>query len=335
VVDLFSQIALLHISATGIKLYSGALVFLESGVKMLYIAENLKILRKKMDMTQEDVSEILGVSPQSVSKWERGDTYPDITLLPSLANLYNTSIDALIGMEKINDDKAIANAFLEGQKLLRDGNTTGAADTFAKALKTYPNDESLMLELALVLSIDGKSEKLGKAEILCERILSGNPSEIVMCTARAVLCYIYLKSGNKEKAVKSAQSLPHKAVCRFTVLAEIEKDPNPEDINNCLRGISFRDNAEHDILVIDFGLDMLPMIEEGNLLDKISEIRRKAGKDKNGQYKLPMIRVRDDIELLPDQVRLRYYTDFPINKQFVDFNDAINEIIKVLTQIAE
>ena len=59
---------------------------------MLYIAENLKILRKKMDMTQEDVSEILGVSPQSVSKWERGDTYPDITLLPSLANLYNTSI---------------------------------------------------------------------------------------------------------------------------------------------------------------------------------------------------------------------------------------------------
>jgi len=46
-----------------------------------------------MDMTQEDVSEILGVSPQSVSKWERGDTYPDITLLPSLANLYNTSID--------------------------------------------------------------------------------------------------------------------------------------------------------------------------------------------------------------------------------------------------
>jgi len=81
----------------------------------MYIAENLKILRKKNDMTQEDVAEVLGVSPQSVSKWERGDTYPDITLLPSLANLYKTSIDSLIGMEKINDDKAIANAFLEGQ----------------------------------------------------------------------------------------------------------------------------------------------------------------------------------------------------------------------------
>jgi len=228
-------------------------------------------------------------------------------------------------MEKINDDKARAHAFLEGQKLLRDGNSTGAAGAFSKALKTYPNDESLMLELALVLAIDGESEKLGKAENLCERILSGNPSETVMCTARAVLCYIYLKSGKKEKAVESAQSLPHKAVCRFTVLAEIKKDPNPEDINNCLRGISFRDNAEHDILVIDFGLDMLPMIEEGNLLDKISEVRKKTGKEKSGYYKLPMIRVRDNIELLHDQVRLRYYTEFLIDKQVVYQLLTLNE----------
>jgi transcriptional regulator with XRE-family HTH domain len=70
---------------------------------MLYLAENLKSLRKGKDLTQEEVAEILGVSPQSVSKWERGDTYPDITLLPALANYYETSVDALIGMNRIND----------------------------------------------------------------------------------------------------------------------------------------------------------------------------------------------------------------------------------------
>ena len=300
---------------------------------MLYIAQNLKAFRKNRDMTQEDVAEILGVSPQSVSKWERGDTYPDITLLPSLANLYETSVDSIIGMAKINDDKTIANVFLEGQRLLRDGDQSGAADVFTKALKMYPNDESIMLELALVFASDGEPGKLNKAESLCERILSGNPSEVVLCTARAVLCYTYLKSGQKEKAINAAQLLPHAAVCRFTVLAEIEKDPSADDINKCLNSIMFRDNAEYDIFVIDFGLDMLPMIKEGYLLEKINETRNKAGKSKTGQSKIPMVRVRDNIELLPNQVRLRYYSEFLVDKQFIDYNDALTEIMGALEGI--
>jgi transcriptional regulator with XRE-family HTH domain len=69
---------------------------------MLFISENLRKLRKGKDLTQEEAAEILNVSPQSVSKWERGETLPDITLLPSLANLYKVTVDTLIGMDKIN-----------------------------------------------------------------------------------------------------------------------------------------------------------------------------------------------------------------------------------------
>jgi len=299
----------------------------------MYIAANLKSMRKNRDMTQEDVAEIIGVSPQSVSKWERGDTYPDITLLPLLANLYNTSIDNLVGMEKINDDKARAGAFIKGQKLLREGDNTGAADVFEKALKLYPNDESFMLELALVYALDGEPEKLAKAEVLCERILSAKPSDTILCTARAVLCYILMKSGDKEKAVNTAQLLPHEEVCRFTVLKEMENDPSVDDINRCLSSIMFRDNAEHDILVIDFGLDMLPMVKEGQLLEKIKEVREKTGKNKNGRYKIPMIRIRDNVELLPNQIRLRYYEDYLIDKQFIDYNTGVSEILEILRSI--
>ena len=39
---------------------------------MLYIAENLKALRKAKEWTQEEMAEMIGISPQSVSKWERG-----------------------------------------------------------------------------------------------------------------------------------------------------------------------------------------------------------------------------------------------------------------------
>jgi len=48
------------------------------------LAKNLRKLRRDKDLTQEDVATTLGVSFQSVSKWERGESYPDITLLPAI-----------------------------------------------------------------------------------------------------------------------------------------------------------------------------------------------------------------------------------------------------------
>mgnify|MGYP003549393428 CR=1 FL=1 len=59
---------------------------------MIYLPENLKKYRVLKDLTQEDVAEYLGITPQSVSKWERGESYPDITFLPALANIFETSV---------------------------------------------------------------------------------------------------------------------------------------------------------------------------------------------------------------------------------------------------
>jgi len=302
---------------------------------MLYIAENLRALRKSKDMTQEDVAAILGVSPQSVSKWERGDTYPDITILPSLANLFKTSVDGLIGIDKINDAEAITSVFMYGQKHLFDGDNDGAAAVYSDALKTYPNDENIMLELALVLALDSDPVKIDQAMSLCERILTVNPSERVQYTTRAALCYIYLKKGEKEKAVDAAQILPHIRVSRETVLNEIEKNPDIDEINTLISRITFRDNAAYDILVIDFGLDMLPVIKDHDLLERISEVRNKAGKGKAGRNKLPMVRVRDNTDLHPNQVRVRYYSDYVLDRAFSETEEAAREIIRTLCEIVK
>jgi len=301
---------------------------------MLFIAENLKSLRKGKDMTQEEVAEILGVSPQSVSKWERGDTYPDITFLPSLANLFMTSVDALVGMDKINDAEAKTSVFMKGQKLIFDGDNEGAAAIYADALKTYPNDETIMLELAMVLALDGDRAKADQAMSLCERILSGNPAEYVQYTARAALCYIYLKTGEKEKATKAAQKLPHARVSRETVLGDIEKNPSADEVNALISSITFRENAAYDILVIDFGLDMVPMVGEHDLLAKIGEVRSKAGQGKSGRHKLPMVRVRDNPDLPPNHVRVRYYADYLLDKAFPGPGEAVSGIIQALQQIS-
>ena len=55
---------------------------------MMYLPANLKKYRLQKELTQEDVADYLGITAQSVSKWERGESYPDITLLPALANIF-------------------------------------------------------------------------------------------------------------------------------------------------------------------------------------------------------------------------------------------------------
>lgn len=66
----------------------------------LNIAQNLRKYRKERGLTQEELAKRIDISPQSVSKWECGDGYPDIELLPAIANHLKISVDALIG----NDD---------------------------------------------------------------------------------------------------------------------------------------------------------------------------------------------------------------------------------------
>ena len=65
------------------------------------LKNKLKELRAIGGMTQEEVANRLGVSSQTVSKWERGLLYPDIALLPKIALLFKCSIDSLFDMELV------------------------------------------------------------------------------------------------------------------------------------------------------------------------------------------------------------------------------------------
>ena len=59
------------------------------------LAENIVSMREERGVSQNALAERLGVSPQAVSKWERGICCPDIALLPSIADIFGVSIDEL------------------------------------------------------------------------------------------------------------------------------------------------------------------------------------------------------------------------------------------------
>jgi len=212
---------------------------------MLYIAENLKRLRKAKNLTQKDIAEMLGISLQSVSKWERGDTMPDVTFLPPLANLYNVSVDTLLGMDRINEQQAKSAIFITGYKNLREGCIDAAINAFSKALKTYPDDESIMSKLAISYALSNNPVALTKALTLCECILTDNQGDKVPYTTLAALCFIYLKAGKKDKAIALARKLPCIRESCEVILAYMEKYPSADEINSYLRFITIGESENH------------------------------------------------------------------------------------------
>ena len=64
------------------------------------IGENIRRLRLERKMTQEQLAEVLNVTNAAVSKWERGDSLPDITMLFPIAEFFGVSVDNLMGYDE-------------------------------------------------------------------------------------------------------------------------------------------------------------------------------------------------------------------------------------------
>ena len=60
-----------------------------------HMGKTLANLRKQKGVTQEEMANTIGTSAQAISKWECGKNYPDIELLPTIADYFNISVDSL------------------------------------------------------------------------------------------------------------------------------------------------------------------------------------------------------------------------------------------------
>ena len=60
------------------------------------VGTQIALLRASKGITQNELGERIGVTFQSVSKWERGETLPDVSVLPDLANIFETTIDNIL-----------------------------------------------------------------------------------------------------------------------------------------------------------------------------------------------------------------------------------------------
>ncbi|MBR5562246.1 MAG: helix-turn-helix domain-containing protein [Clostridia bacterium] len=135
----------------------------------IYFGENLKKLRKSKGLTQEDLADFLGMSFQAISKWERNETYPDITILPTIASFFGVTVDSLLGTDMIEKEKRI-NEYRENYlRLISKGKTSQARDMLKTAISEFPGNYDLLSKYlnALIYAQYDDSYLLSiKAEVL-------------------------------------------------------------------------------------------------------------------------------------------------------------------------
>ena len=104
------------------------------------IGEKIKELRKRDGRKQEDLAKALGVTAQAVSRWEAGTCYPDVSLIPSVANYFHVSIDALFGYQNDREGKINEYAREALRRMIEGSDVTEIIQYLRKCLEEFPGE---------------------------------------------------------------------------------------------------------------------------------------------------------------------------------------------------
>ncbi|MBQ4591623.1 MAG: helix-turn-helix transcriptional regulator [Clostridia bacterium] len=141
----------------------------------------LRNLRRKNDMTQEELAEALDMSPQAVSRWETGTAFPDSTVIRKLAYLFDVTTDYLLEVDPERVKRDVGNLILKTDEM----NPQEAAQMLRDALKEYPRNKELIYALS---------------RLLYYRIYSNNPdsegAKDALWEARTLVEWLYEHTGS-------------------------------------------------------------------------------------------------------------------------------------------
>lgn len=119
----------------------------------LQISENIRSLRKAHGLMQEQLAEALGVSTAAVSKWERGTATPELGFIAQMAEIFEVSIDALVGYQVQGGSKEVLEKKM--YELARQKKFDDVVEVAETALAKYPNDFSIVYSCACAYQVKG------------------------------------------------------------------------------------------------------------------------------------------------------------------------------------
>ena len=219
----------------------------------LNLGTKIRELRRRDGRTQDILAEALGVTAQAVSRWESGGSYPDMEMIPAIANYFHISIDALFGYHDEREEKIKTILENATEILTKQGFTMykgslsedveKCMNMLRSAAEEFPNEPKILLKLAQALQMWGwnkygakghASDSSGiieddieynsqniywqEAVRVYEKLLKSNPSPKDREAAIRQITPLYCRMGEYEKAKALANDQNSLVICKEVLL---------------------------------------------------------------------------------------------------------------------
>ena len=270
---------------------------------MIRLGEKIKLLRKQKNISQEVFANYLGVSFQAVSKWENGNTMPDVTMIPAIASFFGVSTDELFDFNLYEIEKKVEEIVDEYSKYW-DKDKHKCEQILREGLKKYPGNDILLDCLTDVLFELGRNDEvitIGKS------LVESTKHDDLRFDAYRSMAEAYKAKGAYQLAKDAIEHIPEIYFTKLSVAAQLLEGEEMYEAAQKQKNLSAEDL-----------IDML--IVAGKYLKEIGEIEKA-----NSQFRIAL-KVMDAFE-----------EDFIENKWFKATvyectNDQRKEIEALLTE---
>ncbi|MBO5109970.1 MAG: helix-turn-helix transcriptional regulator [Clostridia bacterium] len=218
--------------------------------------------RRKRGLTQEALASELGVSAQAVSNWERGG-YPDITMLPGIANFFKITIDELLGNDTTGREEDIRQFFNRYFDMKYNMDREGALQLSLEYARKYPQKygiATLAADAIAQLPPERRKEYLPTLRTLCNRVIDEATNQGVRNLAIRVMCSV-CADDEVDKWYDMCPPIYNACLCevkeeRLWIQEKYEECRQQFDINNLviLNHLLFRPHRNYDTPARAIGL---------------------------------------------------------------------------------
>lgn len=176
---------------------------------MLKIGDNILQKRKERGITQEELAEFMMVTKASVSKWETGQSYPDILLLPKLATFFNISVDELIGYDPDLSSAQIQKFYIDLENRVPDAGMDSIVEDIKIKIKQYYSCFDLLYYMSLFIlnhcdlatDTTKKEEYLEYANNILKRVCEDSKDSILKDKSLSLRAACLISLGKSEEAL--------------------------------------------------------------------------------------------------------------------------------------